>query len=1130
MSKQIKLGLERTPAPTTPKYVPLRDFNTLEILRDDAGNPIVTEELVTDPSFVNSGNSISSHVNNGVFTTEIQHVKIVEQFAEVSQVSSSLLGVPRAEVQLGLFSDVSVYGYDSNTWDFYNFTSYINDPPEWYSRSSKLYGARKNIDLIEKVDEQALVITGFPVQYAFPYGPKFESQSRYNQVLFRQYMNFIAIGRMLYEYFASEGFELFARNNFLSNNIKIITSSDSELEPGIDYRFEFVDPEYVIVGSDQFYDISYGSNIRNSFDEIERYTAAYKSIIGGSFRSPVANFKPALNEIYAGLLSISQSTRPGYADSPVIVGSLESRQSYRYQPGRISGFTFGVRAKTEENRLSNIIEWGCANSTDQYMFQIRGPEFNIVRRSTVPLPEDIVVNRLRMPADSQKQSYPNDIENPNQLYELVIGSDFFNGDKLDGTGPSGYNINIKNVTMFKIEFGWYGAIGAKFYAYIPSENDQARWVLMHTLVIENGLGKPCLENPEFKFKYFMNIRDTSELYEPVYIYKYGASYYIDGGDQGNLKIASENTERTSFDSNTSVLGIMPKPVIFNGDGVFRKNQITAYPSEISVRTTQPARMEIKEIVGSPDGFHFSYAPSLRNRRSDLTKSVTLLLNVGKSSVTLETGEFESSDDNKKIIADGIYNAYLKLDTQTTNSADILRSTRINDIQRYTLVNRPLLDEVVFKNGTSLELPDDGSYQITADLTGLNDTIVASTIPISTSDFRIHWLNPTPKDITHSGRHFADFAISFTDKLPKIVEIVGEETVEELRFGDLDEEYDFYSDASAMIWRHDTERIDIEGREVSEWDPTWGIRYDIDPRLPIPSGSDSGIISAIQGSITVINHELVGITTIDPVEQIYEVEFKDQANVPVISNSDIGYSTVGVDGIEQNAVFNSSIIERIETDPETGISTTRYFVELKGDVSGITANTSIQTKRMTLSSDFRVQSYDSSGTRRFGYKTHIRSKNIKFSARNVYPVIGMNNYARLNSIVIEEISKVSSSSHTPNWITRSVSRDGETVVDIVVNSGGSSSLLSPTNFVEKERLVSSRFDGQNQQPLRPGRTVGVFYATPADTSSIDLTNIFGTDRNSIKPGLRNNLAYYITASRIGSNPGGDIDIGIIVKEQ
>ena len=40
--------------------------------------------------------------------------------------------------------------------------------------------------------------------------------------------------------------------------------------------------------------------------------------------------------------------------------------------------------------------------------------------------------------------------------------------------------------MYKIEFGWYGAIGLRMYAYIPVEHGKARWVVVHTFVIENN--------------------------------------------------------------------------------------------------------------------------------------------------------------------------------------------------------------------------------------------------------------------------------------------------------------------------------------------------------------------------------------------------------------------------------------------------------------------------------------------------------------------------------------------------------------------------------------------------------------------------------------------------------------------
>ena len=59
--------------------------------------------------------------------------------------------------------------------------------------------------------------------------------------------------------------------------------------------------------------------------------------------------------------------------------------------------------------------------------------------------------------------------------------------------------------MYKIEFGWYGAIGLRFYAYVPIENGEARWIVVHTFVIENKLDVPSMADPFFKFKYQLNI-------------------------------------------------------------------------------------------------------------------------------------------------------------------------------------------------------------------------------------------------------------------------------------------------------------------------------------------------------------------------------------------------------------------------------------------------------------------------------------------------------------------------------------------------------------------------------------------------------------------------------------------------
>jgi len=125
------------------------------------------------------------------------------------------------------------------------------------------------------------------------------------------------------------------------------------------------------------------------------------------------------------------------------------------------------------------------------------------------------------------------------------------------TDTSIWDLDFTKVTMYKIEFSWYGAVGALFLAYVPVSNGEARWVRVHHLRASNQLkvsslgnatlpityltygggsqvkyGYADVDRPETQFSY----GSTSE-----HIIKYGASYYIDGGDRGTVKLFSYST-------------------------------------------------------------------------------------------------------------------------------------------------------------------------------------------------------------------------------------------------------------------------------------------------------------------------------------------------------------------------------------------------------------------------------------------------------------------------------------------------------------------------------------------------------------------------------------------------------------
>ena len=162
-------------------------------------------------------------------------------------------------------------------------------------------------------------------------------------------------------------------------------------------------------------------------------------------------------------------------------------------------------------------------------------------------------------------------ENQNVLYSDVVyaaGSQKFPGEKVQDAASgsalertSNWNLNPENVTMYKIEFSWYGAVGALFLAYVPLDSGEARWVRVHHLRASNQLKVSSLGNPTLPITYMVYGGGTERSYGYInntkqenyiagsssrseFLVKYGASYYIDGGDRGTVRLFNYATPTT----------------------------------------------------------------------------------------------------------------------------------------------------------------------------------------------------------------------------------------------------------------------------------------------------------------------------------------------------------------------------------------------------------------------------------------------------------------------------------------------------------------------------------------------------------------------------------------------------------
>lgn len=314
-------------------------------------------------------------------------------------------------------------------------------------------------------------------------------------------------------------------------------------------------------------------------------------------------FPPPVSFTY--LVDDNTGRFPGGYTNGTMTTFWESKRSFRYQPGRVSAFTFGVRMSTGSDYDGEIVRWGCRNSVgDGYFFQLeKGSNLYIVRTSP-------------------------------DLGTLKVARDNWNGDQVKpDSGSTGWNLDLSRVTMFKIEFSWYGAVGAKFLAYVPIGHDEARWVTLHYVLAENQFTVPSLRNPFLKL--FIEARSTAGATSPAFINLYGSSVFIDGGDKGTVTTGAAGLDapKSIGTSARSILGLQVKSTINN-----IVNRKSVFPSNLSVYATTEARFDLvfqeNGICGGESYFYGNGTSLTANSASGIT-----VVRAGANTFTTPSGSF-----------------------------------------------------------------------------------------------------------------------------------------------------------------------------------------------------------------------------------------------------------------------------------------------------------------------------------------------------------------------------------------------------------------------------------------------------------------------------------------------------------
>ena len=1147
----------------------------------------VTAGLTTDKVIITRTDSLFYEADNVL--------KIAEEFNETSEVSTTLLGVNRAETQLSLFSNVSSYGLNDDEWESFSYNTGTSKA-SWNTRPNKIYGNRYLARIEEETQESAIKLSAFPPSHSYPFGPNYTRLGLYNKTLFEQYENFIRLGNLAYDLFKNK----LSASNYSSSWIsKFLNPADVKIDGNGDIFYAKLE------GKEN--DFAY------AFQKIDEWTDTWRAIgEGKSLLDPITgdfltfgSLKILLADNDLQSTYDGSNTRPGYSTGFRRYSTIQSRRVFRYQPGRISGFTFGLRSSTEP--VSGIaLEWGIKNETDEYVFKIYAGQLSIVRRSTVPLSRQVLIRNGLDPSEISSvqingTSYntvqpeipsgdPFDViddQGPlnsgeedtraRKFHTIEIPRDKFNGDPLNGNGPSGYTIRPEKVTMWKIEFGWYGAIGARFYAYIPSGAGEARWVVIHTLVIENSLEGPCLRDSYFRFKYSLDVFNTANLKTPQYLYKYGASYYIDGGDEGTSEIYSVSTglnpKQISTANETSLFAIRPKDTITNSSGFSIANRKLIVPTKFNMTTNTLTEVKVKNCKACA-GFGHVFTPGVKTGENgrDMTikfegENLITAVGVGAS--------FTEADIGAKLIAPSIFGAYIvEMDegsaTTYTNGFKTYESAKVygwgpglDNYPNYNKVGGPSgkpmagievkdyanagITSTVLIANPSVTPPIDGIYPYPVRLSNY-DVHFASEYPINGAEIDIQFINPRNKDQSSSGgsgTHFADFMIGVTDKKPSIDP----------------------SNSNVLLgWN--IPWFDYSNLDSSENDPVIGINTSVLPEREILFGEHTH------------SHVSMDEDQVELAEAWSNGTFKcrmgQDVRIPTVTSTSGGACSIIKIKVSDPIDIATSVNQEYRTDGKTpdGLSapdlTPRYYLTVEGSFGGdITdwrggqivyrnADGSVNDSSDAKYDQDKPVSYlvsgvpyqyieisesigapnNSTNLTIVGRPVQLKASRLGVISKNklfqydVYPLylVGkLMDRAQINNISIKETTGTFQKTTAP-ILSSTIGISGIDVAFDGTSNNTFNDATPPTNFVSVDRLSSSTVDTQNEQILRPSTTKDIFYVGENETKEIDMTKVFGVDRNVITPDNNNVEATFFTAKQLGTGSSKFVQGSLNYKEQ
>lgn len=475
-------------------------------------------------------------------------VKQVNQ--EITQVSLSLLGIPRSETALGIFGDVNTY--DVNPLEWTGYPAITGDRADTFGVKHLSAESAAQVSCppgFIDPDRDLLNFSRLTSKRFFRYQPGRVSSATFG-IRHSAYDSNLNLNVDLNQDYVVQDIDLGnTRNAFNIYNKNTTVKKWGIFDNENGYYFEARGTST----GDNFLVVRRTNSIptqANSSDIFPNSIGGASTTAANQYAGEVGKHGIVVRDKLVLFHAAYFDTTLRATSADIVAGDFVTIQNYQQEPPiqnatppqYIVNFYTAHRANFDwsaflRNLTSNFpprtdgSSFGRLNVKTKYAnvyeFRIPRSNFNYDRMDGLSLEENIAAQTPYRWSDT-------------------LGS-YKTGDKVVDGASGGFvypssvkNLDLTKVTMYKIEFSWYGAVGAQFLAYVPVANNLARWVRIHHLRVSNQLTSPSLGNPTLPFTY-LNIAGANPSRENLLVqrtYKYGASYLIDGGDKGTVKINS----------------------------------------------------------------------------------------------------------------------------------------------------------------------------------------------------------------------------------------------------------------------------------------------------------------------------------------------------------------------------------------------------------------------------------------------------------------------------------------------------------------------------------------------------------------------------------------------------------------